>query len=81
MRGTRVSTVVIVSAGGARLDPRWIRALPVGRVLRIDLVRTALAGCAVVMVEHRHSSHALRAACRRWGRGWDWTVAVPPGDE
>jgi len=79
----RTSLAVILSAGGAALDLEAMAAVPLGRVVRIQMARGDRAACVAATVEHDCPHAELASAFRTWagGRGWSVTIAPLPGRE
>jgi len=72
----RIASVIITSAGGARLGARLIAEMP-GNVRSSHAIALDDAGCAAVLVEHACDYRAFEEMVRTWAarRGWLATLA------
>lgn len=76
----RRSIAVILSAGGAELDPRTLSDLPCARIVRVEFAWGGRSACVAATVEHDVSPAVLLARLGPWAarRGWSVTIAPLP---
>lgn len=74
------SLVVILSRGGARLDPAALADLPGVRVVHAEFAVAERAACAALTLEHGADVTAVTPALRAWAAARGWTITIARGE-
>lgn len=79
----QIASIIVMSAGGARLVPGLIAEMPSGYVRHMHAITLEDAGCAAVLVEHTCEFEELLGVVSNWAarRGWLATLAPLHGAE
>jgi hypothetical protein len=75
---TRHSVAVLLSVGGATLDPTALHDLPGARLVRAEFAHGNTAACVAVTVQHECDVRELLHLLRPWAAGRGWSVTVAP---
>jgi hypothetical protein len=75
------SVVIILSAGGARLESDALAEMTGAMVIWVRVEREREAACLAARVRHEDTPEDFRKRARRWGAARGWAVTVARGHE